>query len=158
MIAQIASEELFVRETSPNHGPDIEKFWADTTDKDGYALRYPYCAAFVSFCVNEAKRRGLTFTINEMPRFEAVAQWRDWAITHDLQFYPHDEHLNPEPGDLVHYLPQLSHIGIVTSFDGVFVETIEANTDADGTREGDGVYRKSRQISFCGAFIRIPIA
>lgn len=156
LIVKIAEAELFVRETSTNHGPDIEKWWKDTNDPDGYANRYPYCATFCSYCVNDAQRQGLTYKITPAPRFEAVAQWRDWAELHNVHFHARDG-FKPEAGDLMHLLPNTSHIGIVTGFDGIFVETIEANTDATGGRDGDGVYRRSRKIDSIGGFIRIPL-
>ena len=53
--------------------------------------------------------------------------------------------------------PRLSHIGIVAGFAGNgMVHTIEGNTNAAGSREGDGCYDKLRSLSFCGSFIRIP--
>lgn len=61
-------------------------------------------------------------------------------------------------GDIVTFLPQLSHIGIVAKdYDGKgIVHTIEGNTNQSGSREGDGVYRKARILHDCGTFIRIP--
>ena len=64
----------------------------------------------------------------------------------------------PAPGDIVTYLPRLSHIGIVADdYTGNhLVGTIEGNTNAAGGREGDGVWPKVRALSFCGSFIRVP--
>lgn len=155
LIISVALEELGVKETSQNQGPGIEKYWKDTNDPDGYKNRYPYCASFVSYCVNEAHRCWDIFTI-QPPRFEAVGQWRDWAQANDFYFPPRDPSQTPQVGDLVVFLPFFSHIGIVMDFDGDYVHTIEANTDKDGTREGDGIYQKTRLYNSCGGFIRIP--
>jgi hypothetical protein len=38
------------------------------------------------------------------------------------------------------------HAGIVVSINGSNIETIEGNTDGSGSREGDGVYRRTRKI------------
>ncbi len=39
------------------------------------------------------------------------------------------------------------HTGLVERMDGYAIHTIEGNTNAAGSREGDGVYRKVRQLS-----------
>jgi hypothetical protein len=71
-------------------------------------------------------------------------------------FKPNDAKYQPEPGDIVSFLPKLSHIGIVTGTDGNDVLTIEGNTNSAGSREGDRVARKRRPLGFCGTFIRLP--
>lgn len=39
----------------------------------------------------------------------------------------------------------LTHTGVVVGFDAVNITTVEGNTNANGSREGDGVYRKVRR-------------
>ena len=39
----------------------------------------------------------------------------------------------------------LNHTGVVIGFDATYITTIEGNTNDDGGREGDGVYRKVRR-------------
>lgn len=41
-------------------------------------------------------------------------------------------------------LKRIAHCGIVSALRGDFVETIEGNTSADGSREGTGVFRRLR--------------
>jgi hypothetical protein len=54
----------------------------------------------------------------------------------------------PEPGDVfvIDHGHGLGHVGFVESFrpDGLLV-TVEGNTNPEGSREGDGVYRRTRR-------------
>jgi hypothetical protein len=164
IIAAVAREYLGTRETSKNRGPHLEEFWKATSYPDGADNREPWCSAFATFCVREADRRSPDLALRIPPTFAAVSQWLPWA--HDartgcLVFTPLDIQLRKytaQAGDLVSFLPHLSHIGIVVSdyAGGAVIQTIEGNTNGDGSREGDGVYRKTRSLSFCGSFIRIP--
>jgi len=65
----------------------------------------------------------------------------------------------PKAGDIVNYLPNRSHLGIVERYDAMkrVVHTIEGNTDDGGSGEGDGIYRMQRKLSFCGEFYRVPV-
>lgn len=164
IIARVAARYLGTREESRNRGPHLEEFWKATSYPDGAANREPWCSAFVSFCVQQADKESSELRLRVPPTFPAVAQWLPWAKrpeTGCVIFTPNDVRLEkylPEPGDIVVYLPRLSHVGIVEAYfagAGV-VATIEGNTNEAGSREGDGVYRKNRELSFCGTFIRVP--
>jgi len=60
-------------------------------------------------------------------------------------------------GDIVVFT--FSHIGIaVADIDAdFFVHTVEGNTNSDGAREGDGVYRKKRHSSKIRSVIRFMV-
>lgn len=162
IIAGVASEYIGTREESRNRGPHLEEFWKATSYQDGAKNREPWCSAFATFCVREADRRSPELNLRVPPTFPAVAQWLPWAKRSDtgcLVFTPRDVSAGkyrPEAGDIVVFLPRLSHVGIVESFDGETVHTIEGNTNEAGSRDGDGVFLKRRDISFCGSFIRVP--
>lgn len=49
---------------------------------------------------------------------------------------------------------RVGHVGIVERVDGNYVEVIEANTDAQGSREGQGVWRKRRLLKMVKHFSR----
>lgn len=164
IIAAVALEYVGLRETSANRGPHLAEFWAATNYPDGADNREPWCSAFVTFCVKEGDRRSESLNLRYPPFFPAVAQWKTWARDPKngcLIFTPADVkagRYTPEAGDIVHFLPTLSHIALVAQ-DGVsggFVQTVEGNTNKAGSREGDGVYTKDRPLSFCGEFIRVP--
>jgi hypothetical protein len=167
IIAQVAREYLGTRETSANRGPHLEEFWKATSYEDGATDRQPWCSAFATFCVREADRRSPELRLRIPPTFPAVAQWLPWAKRHEtgcLIFTPLEVSLGkyrPLAGDIVVFLPKLSHVGLVAE-DYVGnpksgqVATIEGNTNSAGSAEGDGVFAKIRALSFCGSFIRVP--
>jgi hypothetical protein len=57
-------------------------------------------------------------------------------------------------GDIVCFT--FSHIGIATlpPDSNGFISTVEGNTNGEGSREGDGVYKKTRHISKIRSRIR----
>jgi len=56
----------------------------------------------------------------------------------------------PAPGDVLGvYFPNLkriAHVGIIEMIDGDWCVTVEGNTNVNGSREGNGVYRKRRPM------------
>lgn len=158
VFVEIAEEEIGVRETSRNQGPGIEKYWADTSYKDGYKNREPYCAAFVCWVVAEARRRGNA--VGPIPHDAAVRNLVAWAERRGngaIVFPPGGRH-TPQAGDLVFWRfsgRHPNHIGIVERVAGTRLYAIEANTDGSGGREGDGVYRKTRTVKGAAGFIRL---
>jgi hypothetical protein len=164
IIAQVAREYLGTKETSTNRGPHLAEFWAKTSYPSGATDRQPWCSAFATFCAVEGDRRSPELALRVPPTFPAVAQWLPWARDPKngcLIFTSADVAQGkqaPMAGDIVIFLPRLSHIGIVAQdYHGTGpVATIEGNTNAAGSREGDGVWVKSRALNFCGSFIRIP--
>jgi hypothetical protein len=158
IIADIAAKHIGLRETTPNRFAGIDKFWAATNYPDGGKNREPWCSAFASYCVQEADRQSAAIRLRVPPRFAAVRDWLPWARQAGCIVFPNTSTTYlPERGDIVIFLPRLSHIGIVAGFAGRgMVHTIEGNTNAAGSRDGDGCYDKLRSLSFCGSFIRIP--
>jgi hypothetical protein len=111
----------------------------------GLGKGYPWCAAFVSAYLRKAG-------LKSGPRKgrAAVRNWAKWAdevgahVTLDYV----------RPGDLFYWLNPngTGHIGFVRDifFHGPKqawkIKTIEGNSNAEGSREGDGVYRKLRLV------------
>lgn len=127
-----------VKEVGSNRGFWVEKFLKAVGLGGGYA----WCAAFVSFCLKEAG-------IETGPKKgrAAVRNWENWA-SREGRLQPMEK---AQRGDLVGYtdnLTGLGHIGICVGMDKRatnWKDTIEGNTNATGSRDGDGVYRKTRQ-------------
>jgi cell wall-associated NlpC family hydrolase len=159
IFVEIAKSQLAVRETSRNQGHGIEKYWMDTNYPNGYQNREPYCAAFVCWVVAEAIRRG--FKVGPAPRDASVRNLVAWARRDGngaLVFSPSSSKYTPQPGDLVYWAfggSTPNHIGIVETVRGKTINTIEANTDSSGGREGDGVYLRSRSVSGAAGYIRL---
>ncbi len=144
-----------------NRSPDIDEWLAYTglrpfVNDEGDLVGYPYCAAFVAFCLGEAGDVELPMTRS--------ARARDYI--HPQGFVA--DMLNPEveariaqrgvapipPGSLVIWKlnknPQdtRGHIGFVVDWEGQKGHTVEANTSPPGgdQREGLGVYFKERRL------------
>jgi hypothetical protein len=60
-------------------------------------------------------------------------------------------------GDIVVFT--FSHIGVaIEDQRGAAVRTVEGNTDEAGSREGGGVYEKTRALSLVRSHIRLELA
>lgn len=150
-IISIAKTQVGIHETSRNHGDGIAKYWTATNYKEGYDNREPYCAACMTWCINEAK----IFSDLERPKTAAAFGFENWADN-----LPKKTKITRKPkkvkrGQLVIFA--FSHIGIATSDSNLegFFDTIEANTGANGSRDGDGVYAKTRNINTVRSVVTI---
>lgn len=126
-ILAIARKEIGVLESSGNNdGRRVEAYLAAT----GLQKGHPYCASFISWVYLQA---GFT-----APR----TAWSPSLLPASRQV---KEAL---PADVLGiYFPRLqriAHVGMVEYLDGDWCMSIEANTNVNGSRDGDGVYRKRR--------------
>jgi hypothetical protein len=168
IIADVAAEMVGFRETSQNRAPWLPQIWKATWYKDGMDNLEPYCAAAVCYWIQEADHRSTDIKLrippvnpscsgllNDFYKPDFGAMIFDWVVRKPL--------LHPRRGDIVFSMPHFSHVGVVSSDepfeqDGEYsIETIEANTNIAGSREGDGVLKRVRPISLCGKFVRLPV-
>ena len=148
-----------VIETSKNQGPGILKFWGATTYPEGYDNREPWCAAFVCWCLREAlselspaSQRPTGFNRLTSPVAYDAETWAASMKGKGVLL------LDPKiweirPGDIV-TLSVSSHIVIATKGRKTTFDTVEGNTNEAGSREGDGVYFRSRPRSHARKIIR----
>jgi peptidoglycan hydrolase-like protein with peptidoglycan-binding domain len=152
VLVEAAGQEVGIRETSKNLGPGIAKYWKATSYPGGYANSEPYCAAFICWLFFVAARAigagSVRFTLPTSPVAYDFETWAKANHGKGVSFVS-----NPQPGD-VFTLARASHVGLVVGVTGDVIETIEGNTDGSGSREGDGVYRRTRPISSVRKFIR----
>lgn len=152
-LIRIAEGELYVRETSKNRGPGIEKYWAATTYPDGYQNREPYCAAGLCWAIREAAK-GLDHAW-QVPRTAAAFGYDEWARANTSAGIAY--RVTPakaQAGDIVVF--NFSHVGLVVGRDASgSLQTIEWNTNEAGDREGGGVYRKVRALGSVRSIHRI---
>jgi hypothetical protein len=145
-LISVARGEVGVRETSKNQGPGIAKYWAATSYRSGYNERQPWCAAFVCWCIQQS---GL-FSEQDRPKTAAAYRgggFEAWARSKYPAAVLSMRPTQIRAGDLVIY--SFSHIGIASTnsdISGNF-RCIEGNTNAQGSREGNGVWEKSRNMS-----------
>lgn len=142
-----------------NKGPMIREYQRATWLTPG---AWPWCAAFVSWCVWRAVEvhgaRGWT-----RPRTAGAYDFERWA----QGLHPHGsnaawivldpKHAAPRRGDIVTFT--WSHIGIVVGYDAArrIVHTVEGNAGAGQVSDsaaGDGVVAKQQPLSKCRKLIR----
>lgn len=161
LLAEIAAKYIGVKETGNNKAGDSKEllaiFKADSLTVNGVTDGYPWCAAFVSFCVQKLLNNSPSFSMTKPPKEASVSRFLNvWAKNNNCLIFPRNsEFFKPQKGDIVVFT--FSHIGIVESVNGKMVTTIEGNTNDAGSREGSAVARKVRVNSIIKSYIRLPL-
>lgn len=126
-----------------NRSTRIDYWLAET----GAPLGAPWCAAFVAAVGRQAL--GAAWPV---PRTASVEQIVQWAALKQAIFP------DPTRGDLLVIrftgLGRFAHVGIVTDTGVDRFNTIEGNTNTDGSREGYGVFARQRSHSPQYRFVR----
>lgn len=152
-IVKVAESQVGVKETRPNGGKMIAAYQSATWLPVG---PWPWCAAFVCWCIKTAMSdEEYTFI---RPATAGAWDFEKWCKSVDRSAILHKPHGGIiKKGDIVIFT--FSHIGIAVADVDVqgIVQTIEGNTNSDGAREGDGVYRKRRNSSQIRSVIRFTV-
>lgn len=112
--------------------------WVDDflREAGGLGPGYPWCAAALNWCCE------MLDVPNPSKADAAVVGWKNWAVAQGRK------RTEPKRGYLCYWLNRdnTGHIGIVSNFlkDKNDVLSIEGNTNAAGSREGDAIARKQR--------------
>lgn len=137
-IEQVYLSQVGVREaTGRNDGKEVEKYLRSVGLGKGYA----WCAAFVHWCLNEADVK------NNITAWSPTAHNAQNVVWNGKRFIK-----EPQPGDVFTlYFPSLkriAHTGFYhRTVNASVYETVEGNTNSEGSREGDGVYKKKRSFN-----------
>lgn len=137
-LLQNLTAQLDVREITPNSSPDIDKYLHHV----GFDYPVAWCAAFVSW------------NLYNVGVDNPNSAWSpSFANDRDVIWYAKTGYKNKSTkalsGDVVTFyystLKRVGHVGfyIKTDKSGYFI-SIEGNTNAYGSRTGDGVYMKKR--------------
>lgn len=129
-----------------NRGKDVEEFQSATwLTGTGWA----WCAAFICWGFRELeKEMKLPF---DRPQTAAAWGFEEWAKNEGLKLFKPKGTI--KAGDIVMFT--FSHIGLAIADEkNGSVKTIEGNTDDSGSREGGGVYIKTRATSLIRSHIR----
>ena len=141
---EIAITQLGVQEIpkNSNAGPAVEKYLKSVGLSKGYA----WCMAFIYWCTKEAS---IQLEV-ENPLFKTAGVLAMYNKEKDLEV------TNPQPGDIfiMDYGKGQGHTGIVESVGKNIINTIEGNTNDEGSREGYEVCRRTRQRSTIKAYLR----
>ena len=130
-----------------NRGTEVD-YWVKETQLNP-AGGYPWCAAFVGAVGRQAI--GLLWRV---PHTASVQQIAKWADAQGVLFAA------PQRGDLMllwepHLQPaRFGHVGFVDKVDGAQLTTIEGNTNSGGSREGYGVFERTRDYDSSMRFVR----
>ena len=160
LLVRLATAEIGVTEVNgTNCGPRVDQYKAATwlDPKKGWK----WCAAFICWLVREALEHAQfeqTKTFKR-PRTASAYDFRNWSLAQDGSTQTKDRPgRDIAPGDIIAF-QSISHIGLAVSKpdkNGYFY-TVEGNTDAAGSREGGGVFRKRRHTGDIRFRIRFTI-
>jgi len=152
-LVEFAKEEVGTEEVNgSNCGPRVNEYKSATTLNSSQS--FPWCAAFLCWLFREAmKNSKYSFS---RPTTASAWGFEDWARGENDSVKLQKPHNNDiKSGDVVVFT--FSHIGLAIS--GVdsagYVDTIEGNTDGQGSREGGAVLQKKRHISQIRSRIRV---
>lgn len=167
-LVNIAYNEIGEEEATANTSPRIIRYMLTTTLPPG---KWAWCAAFTSWCLrwvledprvqHELIQAGHIRSYSDIEDWRCKSprafSWETWAQSKRIKIIYNGEGL-AKKGDFVVY--DFSHMGIVASDQArpnQMLNTIEGNTSVQGSREGDGVYAKSRKphSSIISSYIRV---
>lgn len=156
-LVSIAKSQLGTQEDAAhtNRGEAIRKY-QESTSLGGQG--WPWCAAFVCWCVWQFLKAHQMFHI-QRPVTAAAFGLIDWARANNcLVFTPSDHNYAPQPGDIVVF--NFSHCGILSRVPswklGHDFDSFEGNSNDDGSADGYEVVDHDRTIEKVRAFIRLP--
>lgn len=160
-LIEIARKEVGTVEIpkDSNTGPRVIQYQR-ATNLDGTG--WPYCAAFVCWCVREWLKNqevldAFKFTAKQAeawrPKTAAAYGFHGWAESKGLLVMDDSQSNVLHTADLVTF--DFSHIGIIANDEADLIYTIEGNTDSGGSRDGGGVFEKVRRRSLARRFIRM---
>lgn len=140
LLASLARQCVGIKEHGgDNQGKGVEMFQKAV---DGKAQGEPWCAAFAMWCLKQVEGQ---LSIRS-PLYQSESVWMLWHKS-DVKC----RSLLPKPGYLMCWnVPptQKGHIGIVQRIlNDHQVETVEGNSNNDGSREGNAVVVKTRTIT-----------
>lgn len=134
-LREIYLSQVGVREQGGNNrGPEVKMYLNSVGLNEGY----PYCAAFVSWCFQQVEI--------EAPK----SAWVPSYALRDKMVYKQGKVIQrlPKYGDVLliwfKKLNRPAHIGFIDQWGEQWIISVEGNTNNNGSREGDGVYRKRR--------------
>lgn len=138
----IAAKEVGVKEAPGNRGPKVAEYMKAVGLREGFA----WCAGFVSWCVQQTTKA--TGAVSALKYSAGVLVM--WNMNPGLRVK------DPRPGDIfiMEFSKGTGHTGFVTGVTATEIKTIEGNTNDGGSREGDGVYRRTRKRKTIKGYLR----
>lgn len=142
---EVARTQIGIHEAqgNKNTGPQVDQYLASVGLKPGNA----WCMAFMYWCFDEAAC--LLGVPNQLVKTGGVMdQWNRRRL--------HFGFVKPEAGDIfiMDFGGGKGHTGIVTKVEGLWIYTIEGNSNDEGSREGYEVCERRRFIDKIKGYLR----
>jgi len=144
-VLKVARKEIGVKEVPPgsNSGPRVGEYLKSVNLNPGYA----WCAAFVFWCFKQASTN--LNCVN--PVLKTASCMVHWQKTKGQKITMVEAIKNPQlvsPGDIfiISRKGGKRHTGIVTGINNGYIQTIEGNSNAFHSAEGEGVVALQRKI------------
>jgi len=152
----LAKESLFVAQTQvhvfelpQNRGAAVARYLKSVGLDEGY----PWCMAFVYWCVEMAARR---LHVNN-PLVKTGGVLFQWEHTNLQKIAPRSSNISPGDIFIIDFGAGKGHTGFVEEIHGNLLVTIEGNSNDNGSREGVEVARRERVMSEINkGYIRLP--
>ncbi len=150
-LLDIAGEEVGVREQPPgsNRGPKVDQY-IQSVGLNPSQDSFPWCMCFVYWCFVQATQR--VAATNQVPKTGGVHDAWNRSRKKDGVTIVTAEAAQRDPGLVVPGMVFFintggshGHTGIVAANVNGLLETIEGNTNDNGSREGIGVFRRTRR-------------
>tara|TARA_R110000868_G_C10868551_1_gene762092 strand:+ start:411 stop:899 length:489 start_codon:yes stop_codon:yes gene_type:complete len=156
-LVELASKEVGVKEVgNTNCGERVNQYKKATWLP--YGESWPWCAAFIDWLVMTAmEESGKEYTF-ERPRTAGAWDLENWSLKQDnsTQTKRDPKAKDIAPGDIVIFT--FSHVGLAIDAPAKgLVQTVEGNSNAQGSREGGGVWKQTRKISQIRSRIRFTV-
>jgi hypothetical protein len=136
-LIEVARGTIGWKEVGRNSGPLVDKILASVGLEGS---RAPWCAAWVVYIGDEAFGK----KDNPYPR----SAWSPDFVKSPK--WDRGRGKKPDRADAfgIYFqsLKRVAHTGIIEKVEGKWAVTIEGNTNDNGSRDGDGVYRKRRPL------------
>lgn len=145
----LANEGVSENPKGSNSGPEVNIYLKSI----GLGKGYPWCMAFVYWCVNTACKE-MNMPNPLVKTGGVLSQWNETT----LRKFP-SRASAVKPGDvfIMEFSKGMGHTGFVEKVAGGMIYTIEGNTNDDGSREGYEVAKRQRLISSMKGFIQLPV-
>jgi len=145
----VAQTQIYVFELPQNRGAAVARYLKSV----GLGEGYPWCMAFIYWCVDvAAKRLGV-----DNPLVKTGGVLYQWTHSTLQKLPPRASNLMPGDIFIIDTGSGHGHAGFVKEIHGGYITTIEGNSNDNGSREGVEVVQRERAISEINkGFIRLP--
>jgi hypothetical protein len=131
-----------------NRGPQVDQYLR-TVGIDPATGSFPWCAAFIYFCFKQAAAK-LGITNPVIQTAGVLDHWKQAGAAGIPRLGTAECIAKPSlvtPGMIFIIINKSGsgHCGLVESITGIFLTTIEGNTNDNGSREGIGVFRRQKR-------------